>query len=118
MVDIVESDIGLSYQPASLCSMGGRYDNPPMPESTLSPPSGTMNLATGSRNIQHSAKPAKIVICKNQKTPEAILNQNPEMCILQYISGIPVYILYFMNMGKVRLLLIFLFSSVTSFYNT
>jgi hypothetical protein len=38
------------------------------------------------------------------------------MCILQYISGIPVYILYFMNMGKVSLSLIFLFSTVTSFY--
>ncbi len=31
--------------PASLCSLLGRYDNP-MPESTLSPQSGTMNLAS------------------------------------------------------------------------
>jgi hypothetical protein len=80
--DTVKSVIGLSYQPASLCSLAGRYDNP-MPESPLSPLSGTMNFATGSRNNQHSAKPDKIVVCKNQKTPEAIPNQNPEMCIFQ-----------------------------------
>ncbi len=34
--DIVDSGLGLSYRPASLCSLTGRYDNP-MPESTLSP---------------------------------------------------------------------------------
>ncbi len=45
MGHIVDSEIGLSYQPASLCSLAGRYDNP-MPKSTLSPQSGTMNLAT------------------------------------------------------------------------
>ncbi len=38
---------GLWYQPASLCSLAGRYDNP-MPKSTFSTQSGTMNLATGS----------------------------------------------------------------------
>ncbi len=37
----VDSGIGLTYRPASLA---GRYYNP-MPESTLSPQSGTMNLA-------------------------------------------------------------------------
>jgi hypothetical protein len=36
----------LSYRPASVCSLAGRYDNP-MPESTISPQSGTKNLATG-----------------------------------------------------------------------
>jgi hypothetical protein len=46
MGDIVDSDKGLSYRPASLCSQAGLYDNS-MPESTLSPQSGTMNLATG-----------------------------------------------------------------------
>ncbi len=38
--------IGLSYRPASLCSLAGLYDNP-MSKSTLSPQSGIMNLATG-----------------------------------------------------------------------
>jgi hypothetical protein len=46
--DIVDFGIGLSYRPASLCSLAGRYDNP-MLESTLSPQSGTVNLASGSR---------------------------------------------------------------------
>jgi hypothetical protein len=35
--DIVDSGIGLSYRPVSLCSLAGRYDNP-MPESTFFPP--------------------------------------------------------------------------------
>jgi hypothetical protein len=34
-----------SYQPASLCGLAGRYDNP-MPELTISPQSRTKNLAT------------------------------------------------------------------------
>ncbi len=42
---IVDSGIGLSYRPASLCSLADRYDNP-LPELTLSPHSGTMNLDT------------------------------------------------------------------------
>jgi hypothetical protein len=42
---VVDSGIGLSYRPASLCSLADRYDNP-MPESTLSPKSETMKLAT------------------------------------------------------------------------
>ncbi len=33
---LVDSTLGLSYRPASLCSLTGRYDNP-MSESTLSP---------------------------------------------------------------------------------
>jgi hypothetical protein len=32
--DIVDSGIGLSYRPASLCSLADRLDNP-MPESTF-----------------------------------------------------------------------------------
>jgi hypothetical protein len=45
--DKVDHGIGLSYRPAAgLHRLEGRYDNP-MPESTLSPHSGTMNLATG-----------------------------------------------------------------------
>ncbi len=43
--DIVDSAIRFSYRPASN-SLVRRWDNP-TPESTLSPPSGTMNLATG-----------------------------------------------------------------------
>jgi hypothetical protein len=44
--DIVDSDIWLSYRPASLCSLVvNRYDNQ-MPELTLSAQSGTINLAT------------------------------------------------------------------------
>jgi hypothetical protein len=43
--DIVYSGKWLSYLPASPCSLAGRYDNF-MSESTLSPQSGTMNLAT------------------------------------------------------------------------
>jgi hypothetical protein len=41
--DKVDSNIGMSYRPASLCRLPGRYNNP-MPESTLSSQSGTMNL--------------------------------------------------------------------------
>ncbi len=41
--DIVDSGIGLSDRPASLCSLAGQYDNP-MQESTISPQSGTKNL--------------------------------------------------------------------------
>jgi hypothetical protein len=44
--DIVDSGIGMLYRPASLCSLAGRYDNP-LSESTISPQSGTKNLATG-----------------------------------------------------------------------
>ncbi len=45
--DKVDSGIGLSYRPASLCSqLAGRYDNP-LPESTIFSQSGTMNLTTG-----------------------------------------------------------------------
>ncbi len=33
---VPDSGIGLSYRPASLCSLAGRYDNH-MPESTISP---------------------------------------------------------------------------------
>ncbi len=44
--DKVESGIGLSYLPANQCSLAGRCDNP-MPELTLSPQTGTMNLAAG-----------------------------------------------------------------------
>ncbi len=36
----------LSYRPASLCSLSDRHDNP-MSESTISPQSGTTNLASG-----------------------------------------------------------------------
>ncbi len=44
--DKVNSGIGLSYRPASLCSLAGRCDNL-MPELTSSPQSGTMNSGTG-----------------------------------------------------------------------
>jgi hypothetical protein len=37
--DIVGSGIGLSYRPASLCSLAGRYGNP-MPELTFPPSQG------------------------------------------------------------------------------
>ncbi len=43
--DKVNSGIGLSYWPASPCSLAGGYDNP-MPELTLSPQSGSMSSAT------------------------------------------------------------------------
>jgi hypothetical protein len=42
---IVDSDRGLSYRPASLCSLAGRY-NSCLPESTIYLQSGTKNLAT------------------------------------------------------------------------
>jgi len=45
---IVDSVIGLSYRPASLCSLAGRYDNPIYAGVDLSLQSGTMNLATDS----------------------------------------------------------------------
>jgi len=37
--DVVDSSIGLSYRPARLHMLAGRYDNP-MPESTISPSQG------------------------------------------------------------------------------
>ncbi len=43
--DKVNSGTGLSYRPASLCSLTGLYENP-MPESTLAPQLETMNLDT------------------------------------------------------------------------
>ncbi len=43
--DKVDSGIGLSYRPAGLHRLADRYDNP-MPTSTLSSHSGTMNFAT------------------------------------------------------------------------
>jgi hypothetical protein len=42
---IADSGIRLSYRPARLHRMAGRYDNS-MPESAISPHSGTKNLAT------------------------------------------------------------------------
>ncbi len=42
---VVDSGIAFLYRPASLCRLLDRYNNP-MPESTLSPKSGTMNLTT------------------------------------------------------------------------
>ncbi len=44
--DIVDCEIRMSYRPASLCSLAVPYDDP-RPEWTLSPRSGTKNLATG-----------------------------------------------------------------------
>jgi hypothetical protein len=43
--DKVNFGRGLSYWPARLNGLAGRYDNP-MPESTLSPSQGSMNSAT------------------------------------------------------------------------
>jgi hypothetical protein len=43
--DNVNSGIRLSYWPARLCGLAGRYDNP-MPELTLSPSQESMNSAT------------------------------------------------------------------------
>ncbi len=37
--------VGLSYRPASLSTLASRYDKS-MPESTLSPQTGTMNFAS------------------------------------------------------------------------
>ncbi len=42
--DMVDSGIGLSYRPVSLCSQAGRYDHP-RPELTSSSQSGTMHLS-------------------------------------------------------------------------
>jgi hypothetical protein len=43
--DTVDSGIGLSYRPARLHRMSGWYDNT-MPEASVSPQSGTKNLAS------------------------------------------------------------------------
>ncbi len=56
--DKVDYGIGLSYPPTSLVSLTGRYDNP-MPLSTLSPQSGTMNLETLTVIVQHKSNPAE-----------------------------------------------------------
>jgi hypothetical protein len=45
---IVVSRKGLSYRPAGLCSLAGRYDN--SAKVNVSPQSGTMNLTTGLSN--------------------------------------------------------------------
>jgi hypothetical protein len=45
--DQVDSGIGLSYRPASLCSLAGRYDNQPYAGADNILKSGTMNLASG-----------------------------------------------------------------------
>jgi hypothetical protein len=42
--DIVDSGIGFTYRPASLCNLAGPY-NYPMPESTLSPSQGLRILS-------------------------------------------------------------------------
>ncbi len=42
--DKVNSNIGLSYRPARLHGLAGRYGNP-LPESTLSPSQGSINSA-------------------------------------------------------------------------
>ncbi len=44
--DKFNSGKGLSYRPARLHGLAGRYDNP-MPKLTLSPRHGSMNSATG-----------------------------------------------------------------------
>jgi hypothetical protein len=41
--DIVHSATGLSFHPASLCSLAGQYDNP-RPESTIYPPSQGLRI--------------------------------------------------------------------------
>ncbi len=76
---IVDSGIGLSYLPASLCSLAGRYNNP-MTELTLSPQSGTTNLAFGRykpgwrsrgkvyRGINHAGESKKMSISKRKKS--------------------------------------------------
>ncbi len=51
--DKVDSGIGLSYRSAKLHRLAGRYDNP-MPESTISTISGTMNLASAFSDIVES----------------------------------------------------------------
>jgi hypothetical protein len=43
--DIVDSGIGLSYRPARLHRLAGRYDKP-MLELTISPQSGTKNFSS------------------------------------------------------------------------
>jgi hypothetical protein len=50
--DKVNPDIGLSYLPAGLHGLAGRYDNP-MPGSTLSPSQGSLNSATAERADTH-----------------------------------------------------------------
>jgi hypothetical protein len=45
----VNSGIGLSYRPARIHGLAGRYDNP-MPELTLSPQLESMNLVTRTVN--------------------------------------------------------------------
>jgi hypothetical protein len=52
--DKVDNGIGLSYRPTSLCSLTGQCDNP-MPWSTLSPQSGTMNWASD-QNFTYTCK--------------------------------------------------------------
>jgi hypothetical protein len=49
---MVDSGIGLSYRPSSLCSILGRYDSP-MPESTISPSQGLRIWLQAVENISY-----------------------------------------------------------------
>jgi hypothetical protein len=50
------SGTGLPYRPYSLCSLAGRYDKTLCPELTLSPQSGSMNLATVQQTSLHRSR--------------------------------------------------------------
>jgi hypothetical protein len=63
----LDSGIGLSYRPDSLCSpAAGRYNNP-MPESTISPRTGNKNLATGFMFSKYKTKKARILTSDHRK---------------------------------------------------
>jgi hypothetical protein len=58
---IRKSKVGLSYRPASLCGLAGRYEHPYMPESTISPSQG--------RRIWLQVLRARARICKPFMSP-------------------------------------------------
>ncbi len=88
---IVDSQIGLSYQP--LCRLAGRYDNP-NPGVNFIPQSDTMNSATGlsffflSREREHRKKlKLKAPFVKNEMPPPPPPTHPPHNASICCVSG-------------------------------
>ncbi len=72
--DIVDSDIRLSYRPASLCSLAGRYDNPMSEtQSQLYPPIQGLRIWLLVYSLSRRIKP---VFAAFLTTEKAILDQS------------------------------------------
>jgi hypothetical protein len=88
---VVDSVIGLLYRSAGLCSLADRYDNP-MPESTISPSSGTMNLARDSWGVTIWHTYSNPTSQNGDKNSSKINVQHWFQCILPQLTQYPPYI--------------------------